>query len=512
MRKLHSLFLAISIPCLFLQSCNAQPDSPNRSNAINRIDREPAAAGKFYPASASELSNMLTTLFTAANRKDLAEPLALIVPHAGYVFSGEVAASAYEQLDRNKKYEHIFLIGSSHTMYFNGASVYTQGNFITPLGSIEVDELSKQLMKENSFINDNIEPHISEHSLEVQLPFLQYWLNEPFTIVPIILGGNSESNCRKLATVLAPYLTPENLFIISTDFSHYPAYDDAIRSDNEMADAILSNSTDKFAQARKICEGRGVDGLVTAMCGWTSVYTLLGITENNSEIHYEKISYSNSGDSPYGEKDRVVGYYALALFENTEGSVSGEFHLTDSDKIYLLHLARNTLTGYLSKEENTISEGDPVSNNVLVPAGAFVTLKIDGKLRGCIGNFSLNMPLNQTVKQMALAAATNDPRFPPVTAEELSRIEIEISVLTPLHKIDSIREFELGKQGIYIRLGNRTGTFLPQVAEETGWTKEEFLGHCSRDKAGIGWEGWKMAELYTYEAIVFCEHDFSKNH
>jgi AmmeMemoRadiSam system protein B/AmmeMemoRadiSam system protein A len=504
MKKLYfNIFLAL-IGCLLLQSCHAQSDSRNG------VDREPYAAGRFYPSSAAELEAMLNTLFDNAVKKDVQEPLAIIVPHAGYVFSGEVSATMYKLLNPEKQYKHIFLIGSSHTMYFNGASIYTQGDFITPLGRVKVDELAETIVEESNIITNDVRPHQSEHSLEVQLPFLQYWMKKPFSIIPIILGGESESNCKKLAKVLAPYLTKENLFVISTDFSHYPAYNDAIQSDNAMADAILSNSTEKFSQTRNYCENRGTDGLVTAMCGWTSVYTLLSITENMENVHFEKVIYRNSGDSPYGEKGSVVGYYGIALTETHDDPEPVNFSLSDSDKEYLLHLARKAIEDYLSSHSyEKIPEGT-LSGALIEKAGAFVTLTIDGNLRGCIGNFNAEKPLYQTVQEMAIAAATQDPRFLPVEMEELSKIKIEISVLTPLRKIDSIDEFVLGKHGIYIKKGNRSGTFLPQVADGTGWTKEEFLGHCARDKAGIGWEGWKDADLYVYEAIVFSEHGHPK--
>jgi hypothetical protein len=141
------------------------------------------------------------------------------------------------------------------------------------------------------------------------------------------------------------------------------------------------------------------------------------------------------------------------------------------------------------------------------PFGAFVTLKKDGDLRGCIGRFEAVEPLYKVVSQMAIAASTQDSRFPEVRPDEFDEIDIEISVLTPLRKINSIDEFQMGKHGIYMKKGYSTGTFLPQVAQETGWTKEEFLGHCARDKAHIGWDGWKDAELYVYEAYVFGEKE-----
>ena len=135
--------------------------------------------------------------------------------------------------------------------------------------------------------------------------------------------------------------------------------------------------------------------------------------------------------------------------------------------------------------------------------GAFVSLHKHGRLRGCIGHFGEAVPLHEIVAAMARAAAFEDPRFMPVSKDELDDIDIEISVLTPMRRIQSLDEFELHRHGIYIKKGRRSGTFLPQVADEVNWTKEEFVGHCSQDKAGLGWDGWRDAELYVYEAIVF---------
>ena len=134
--------------------------------------------------------------------------------------------------------------------------------------------------------------------------------------------------------------------------------------------------------------------------------------------------------------------------------------------------------------------------------GVFVTLHLDGHLRGCIGRFTSSSSLHATIREMARSAAFSDPRFPSLTRKEASRVDIEVSVLSPLKRIHSIEEFKLGRDGIYMIKGPYHGTFLPQVAEETGWDTEEFLGHCARDKAGIGYYGWKDAELYTYQTEV----------
>lgn len=182
-------------------------------------------------------------------------------------------------------------------------------------------------------------------------------------------------------------------------------------------------------------------------------------------------------------------------------------HLNQNDKKYLLKLARETIVDFINNKNILKISEDSIPDTCKVKCGAFVSLHKNGKLRGCIGHFGEDIPLFQTIQEMAIAAATNDYRFSPVNKTEIDLIEIEISVLTPMKKIQNISEIVLGKHGIYIKIGNRGGTFLPQVATQTNWTLEEFLGHCSQDKAGLGWDGWKKAELFIYEAIVFSENE-----
>ncbi len=502
MHTLISRIIIFSLAFIVLSSCKAQPEPPKK---VNRL---PVVAGRFYPASKEELTKMLAGFFSQAEKSDVGDPLAVIVPHAGYPYSGLVAATTFRQISRDKQFKRIFLIGSSHTMYFNGASVYTGGDFITPLGSVPVDPVANELVSKSQVFNDTSQPHKDEHSLEVELPFLQYWLEKPFTIVPIIIGGESVETSKKLAEILKPYFNEDNLFVISTDFSHYPSYNDAVKSDGAMANAIFSNSSEKFLKTKNLCENSNTPNEVTAMCGWMSVLTLLHITEKMDNIKYTGIIYKNSGDSEYGDMDKVVGYYGICAYKKQQANTEVNFNLDDADKKALLKLARNTITEYLSKGEYTTPDLDKLSSNLLTHAGAFVTLTKNGELRGCIGNFSEADPLYKTVQEMAIAAATEDTRFMPVVSSEVPKLEIEISVLTPMKKIKSIDEIILGKHGIYIKKGMRGGTFLPQVATGTGWTKEEFLGHCAQDKAGIGWNGWKDADIYTYEALVFSEHNF----
>ena len=198
-----------------------------------------------------------------------------------------------------------------------------------------------------------------------------------------------------------------------------------------------------------------------------------------------------------------VSWFKLAFLakkcrkENSDAS----FILTDEEKRALKEIALTSIKDSLAgKELSTVHCSLSTLNS---KCGAFVSLHKNGRLRGCIGHFGEDTPLHEIVAEMARAAAFEDPRFMPVTADELPDIDIEISVLTPMRRIKSLDEFELHRHGIYIRKGYHSGTFLPQVADEVNWTKEEFVGHCSQDKAGLGWDGWRDAELYVYEAIVF---------
>lgn len=468
-------------------------------------NRQPAVAGTFYPGSARELTQELQAYFNKATpTKHLNHIVALIAPHAGYVYSGEVAASSFRQLSPDHAYENIFIIGSSHHTSFDGASVYNIGNFITPLGEAKVNiDLANRLVTAHPDVMKSLpDVHREEHSLEVEIPFLQYIYKENLQIVPVLLGTNRIATIRKIADALQPYFGGNNLFVISTDFSHYPDYNSAVTVDKITADAITKNSPDYFIQTLENNESKNIPNLATSICGWTSVMTLLDITSEMKGIRYHEIKYTNSGDVSYGDKSRVVGYNAIAVTGEQKQETA---YLNEKEKKVLLHIARVTIEEYLKNGKIPEVTTPDITDKLRTPAGAFVTLNKDNQLRGCIGQFSPDQPLYKVVQEMAVSSATRDYRFPKVKSDELSLIKIEISVLTPMRKIQSVNEIELGKHGIYIKKGNSGGTFLPQVATQTGWSLDEFLGHCARDKAGLGWDGWKDAEIYIYEAYVFGE-------
>jgi AmmeMemoRadiSam system protein B/AmmeMemoRadiSam system protein A len=475
-------------------------------------DRDPVVAGRFYSANKEALTNDLNTYFlTCEKTSSDMNVRAIISPHAGYVFSGKIAAAAFSALRKNAGYKNIFIIGSSHIMSFDGASVFNTGDFITPLGRMKVNiEIANKLRNKSKYFNFPVTAHLQEHSIEVQIPFIQYFFNNGISIVPIIIGTNNKNTIKEIAAALKPYFIPENLFLISSDFSHYPSYKDALEIDKRTADAIVTKNSENFLNTLKMNSSKGISGLATSMCGWTSGLTLLYLAEGDPSLTFRKISYCNSGDSKYGNNEEVVGYHAIELLEESIQSknvqaVVEELKFTKDESDKLISIARNSIRTMLFDNKRLTLDPEtlpPVFKKIM---GAFVTLKINGNLRGCIGRFTSPDPLYQVVGQMALSSAFEDSRFSPLTKAEFEKIEIEISVLGPLMKTSNINEIVLGKHGIYIKKDLRSGTMLPQVATENGWTVEQFLGYTSRDKAGLGWTGWQDAELFIYEAVVLKE-------
>ena len=494
-----------------MNSCNGQSAPP--------VVRPATQANRFYEGNAQRLSQEVDSFLNLHSGSSHNENVAaLIVPHAGYYFSGNVAASAYMTLAPLKSYKRIFLLGPSHHEWFDGASVNTEADYYaTPLGNVKVDhETALALVASNtgdSLFAYRPEAHDREHCLEVQLPFLQRFfalhsssstLDTP-PIVPIVIATNDFRKLQRIAAVLKPYFTDENLFIISSDFSHYPSYKDACEVDYRTGKAVESGDVEQFIATIESNARSGVRNLATSACGEFPIITLMLMLDEHYQVKH--LMYQNSGDIDDHDPTRVVGYHSFAILRKHSLSPSKEkgdsdgFLLTDEEKKALKDIALQSIRDSL--------DGKPVSYlSSLTPhlsskCGAFVSLHKHGRLRGCIGHFGEDVPLYEVVAEMARAAAFEDPRFSPVRREELEDIDIEISALTPMRRIQSLDEFELHRHGIYIRKGYRSGTFLPQVADEVNWTKEEFVAHCSQDKAGLGWDGWRDAELYVYEAIVF---------
>ena len=463
------------------------------------VVRPATQAGRFYDGNPQSLSHEVDSYLTLhANDKQHDHVAAIIVPHAGYYFSGNVAATAYMSLPKDKQYKRIFLLGPSHHEWLDGASVNTESDYYaTPLGQVKVDrEMALQLTSNaDSVFSYQPKAHDREHCLEVQLPFLQRRFKEVPPIVPIIISTNDFRKLKQIAETLKPYFTDENLFIVSSDFSHYPSYEDACQVDAKTGKAVESGEVGQFIATLESNAKSGIRNLATSACGELAIATLMLMMDNRYEVKH--LLYQNSGDIDDHDHSRVVGYHAFAILRGEEK----EFSLTDEDKRMLKKIAYNSIKDSLDGKR--ISHPSPLTSHLSFKCGAFVSLHKQGRLRGCIGHFGEDIPLYEIVAEMARAAAFEDPRFQPLSRDELDDLDIEISVLTPMRRIQSLDDFELHRHGIYIKKGYRSGTFLPQVADEVNWTKEEFVGHCSQEKAGLGWDGWRDAELYVYEAIVF---------
>jgi len=455
-----------------------------------------AVAGSFYSDNKTELSSQIKSLLQTSTKFKEEDIQAIIVPHAGYVFSAQTAATAYATL--NKKYKNIFLIGSSHHVSFDAASIYKIGNYKTPLGEIQTNHTIVSSLMKNSLFTYNKDAHTKEHTLEVQLPFLQTIYGDDLNIVPIIMATQNMESIIEISKILKPYFDDkENLFVISTDLSHYPDYEDANVVDKRTLNALIQNNPQEFMNAIVKNEGSNTNGLVTSACGWSSLLVLLNMTKEEN-YKYEIVEYKNSGDTQYGEKNRVVGYGALRVYKE-----SSKFFLTNEEKEELLNLAKLSLYEATIDNKRVEIDESTISPKLKQHLGAFVTLNKEKQLRGCIGQFEPNQPLYKVVVEMAISAAMFDRRFKQVTPDELENIELEISVLTPRKKISSLDEIKIGRDGIYIVHGDKNGTYLPQVATDMNWNVEEFVRSCCEEKAGISPSDCKNAQIFTYEAIVF---------
>jgi hypothetical protein len=435
---------------------------------------------------------------------------ALIAPHAGYVYSGSTAAWALEQL-RGSGVKTVILLGSAHRVGFDGVAVYDGDGWMTPLGAVPVDRgLVAEIMARDERFRVNNLAHQAEHSLEVELPFLQRVLDD-FKIVPVLTGRMSEGAVRALGEALAAVLAQRKdaVVVCSTDLSHYPAYDAARLIDRETLQAIESlDAARLLATARKHLQS-GVPGLATLVCAQDAVLATMHAVGSHGNPEARVLSYANSGDVIHGDRGRVVGYGAVAFWWKEE-----EMNIQEKTSDGLSPVAERRLLQIAREALFAAAHGQPppsypaADKELQRHQGAFVTLHKDGALRGCIGQFVADQPLYQVVREMALASALHDSRFSPVTPEELDRIKIEISVLSPLRRVNNpLKEVKLGTHGIYIKRGGRTGTYLPQVAVEHGMGLEEFLSSCSAHKAGLSPDAWRApgTEVYVYTASVIEE-------
>ncbi|MFH0803294.1 MAG: AmmeMemoRadiSam system protein B [bacterium] len=483
-----------------------------KMKAENKV-RKPAVNGMFYPGSPKELSSQVDKYLRNAEGEKRSEvPRILIVPHAGYPYSAQVAAYSFIQL-KGSAISTVFLLGPSHRAYFSGVAADDSDAWETPLGNVSLDrEKLALLMKKDPDIAIIPEAHAAEHSLEVQVPFLQKVLPGA-SIIPLEMLDPDPKTCGNLASAIAPILkeNPRAVLIASSDLSHYYPYDQAVRKDNLFLSAVEKMAVKDFP-------GK-IQNKEFEACGSAPVLTALMTAEKLGANEVRVLKYANSGDVT-GDKSRVVGYAAVAFYGREEAKVPGAekeeaspaHHvvpegvelLSKEEQAFLLKVARETLEAHV--RGNKIPAFSPQTPRLSKKMGVFVTLTKNGDLRGCIGYIQGIAPLFEAVSQMAVQAASHDPRFSPVRPEELKDIHIEISALSELKEIKDVNLIKVGTHGIIIKRGFSQGLLLPQVATEYGWGRDEFLKHTCL-KAGLPPETWKEpgTQIVIFSALVFGE-------
>ncbi|MGO9318438.1 MAG: AmmeMemoRadiSam system protein B [Terracidiphilus sp.] len=468
--------------------------------------RQAAVAGSFYPADPKVLSAMIDGLLAKVSEPQVTDPiLAVVAPHAGYEYSGPVAAYTYAQL-KGHKYARVVVIAPTHYVAFDFTSVYDGDAYATPLGNVPVDKaFARELVKMSSTIKFSSQGHDptsagGEHAVEVQLPWLQKVLGN-FEVVPIVMGDQSYESSRALGVALAKLIKKEGgetLVLASSDLSHYHTYDEAEKIDHKTLNAL--QAWDYFSMSRNF------QSRIWEACGGAPIVAAMIYAERMGANQAHVLKYENSGDVT-GDHSRVVGYSADVFIKADAGKVAETpFTLSDAEKSELLALARKSVE-YVVQEKNPYEPPASTSNTLNQERGAFTTLKESGELRGCIGYTSAAKPLYITVRDTATLAAMRDPRFPPVSTSELPKLEYEISVLSPLRRVTDVQQIKVGEHGLLMKNGDSEGLLLPQVPVEQRWDRHTFLEQTCR-KAGMPSTCWmdEDTDIFSFTAVVFGEH------
>ncbi len=466
--------------------------------------RESAIAGSWYPDHPATLKRQIQKYLDQAKAAPLEGSLVgLIAPHAGYLYSGGVAAHAYRTL-LEQPFDRVLILAPCHRAYFSGASVYRAGGYRTPLGVVPLDqELITALFEDPSLFHYVARAETQEHSLEIQLPFLQVVLPD-FRLTPILMGDQSPEACRKLADAIVKACSGSRVLLIaSSDLSHFHPYQEAKRLDQVVIDRVSAFDPAGLttALAERTCEACGGGPMIALMLAAQQ------LGANKARI----LHYANSGDVT-GDTQGVVGYLAAAFLDNPGKGIKEpaparqgrgiDLGLSAQEKQTLREIALQAIRSKCLKQP---MPDIPISSERLKEArGAFVSLHRRGDLRGCIGMIEGFGPLFQTVKDMAVQAAFADPRFSPLRPEELPEVDLEISVLTPLERITDPSRIEIGKHGLLIRKKSSSGLLLPQVATDHGWDRQQFLEWTCR-KASLPPRAWQDpdTEIFLFSADIF---------
>jgi hypothetical protein len=499
------------------------PAAPSGTNAPQRI-RLPAVAGLFYPKDPKALAGAVSRCMASAPTNSVSGVRALICPHAGYEYSGLVAAQAYRSI-AGGTFHTVIILAASHYALFEGVSVPGTDAYETPLGRVPVSEKARQLAKQRPFVLEprclvqrpqwsamaskppppqgDDTPDTWEHSVEVQVPFLQQTLKE-FKVLPVMFG---RADPETVAKALAPLIDNQTLVVASSDLSHYHPYEEACKLDRQTVKWVCD--FDLAALRAPAAEDRA--------CGLMPILTALHLAKLKG-WKPRLLDYRNSGDTA-GDKSRVVGYAAIAFMEADatpapekaapEAKPAAQFG--PAERKFVLELARRTLTEVTAGRPLPEIKLDTVPEACRAPKGCFVTLTKSGQLRGCIGNILPAGPLFQSVAENTRGAALRDTRFPPVTAGEAGQLHIEVSVLTVPEPLafaspdDLLAKLQPHRDGVVLRIGERGATFLPQVWEQLP-DKTEFLNHLSA-KAGCEPSAWRGRDvtLSIYHVEAFEE-------
>ncbi len=507
---MNRLYIALLLCFTILSSCGT---TPTRELTI----RNPAVSGRFYPSDPEDLAHSIDTFLENAIEPVVDSPVAIVVPHAGYVYSGQICADGFRQAMGND-YDLIVVLGTNHTTQgFLKISVNDCDGYRTPLGVASVDtSLVKELLQHDELVEYNPAVHRSEHSVEVQIPFIQRIF--PSTpILPVVVGMPEPEMCTAFGHLLAELVGERKVLIVaSSDLSHYPSYEDANRVDRATLESILQMDPHQFFDATQDQLRSSIPNLSTCACGAGPIMVAMTAASALNASHPTILSYANSADIPVGSQDRAVGYGAVAFSAQVASAFPAPFPprenanlpspLNDSLRRSLLNHARQTITRYLATETFPLTRSlDPC---LRANRGGFVTLTKHGELRGCIGHMAQDMPLCNVIGAMAFQASQNDRRFYPVTLDEMDDIEIEISLLTPYERVSGPDDIVIGRDGVLIRKNGRSAVYLPHVAPEQGWDITETLQHLCR-KAGLPSNAWRdNMEFFTFQAEVFSENDY----
>jgi AmmeMemoRadiSam system protein B/AmmeMemoRadiSam system protein A len=512
------------LACLYLPLVavlsNASGISEENRSAMERNVRNPAVAGQFYTADPRALKREIEQYLDETDTEPVTgDVVAIVSPHAGYMYSGRVAAHGYG-LVRGRRIETVVVIAPSHVEYFDFCSVFDGDAYRTPLGDIPIDrEISAAIASKHDLVRLSSRGHAfkafgrGEHSLEVQLPFLQVALGE-FELVAIVMGDQDYDHVLALGEALGEALGGTNsLIVASTDLSHFHPDKQAKKLDGAFMEALKSFDPGRLHRS---LSGKGAEA-----CGGGPTAAAMIAAKRLGAVSCEVLDYATSGDIT-GDTGSVVGYVSAVMTrsaaEDSGRSSSGESErtpeaparpdpesgLSKQDKIYLLKLARKTIADRLGVP---IAELPDYTSPVMKELrGGFVTLKKNNRLRGCIGYIEAVKPLEETIEEMAIAAAFNDYRFPHVEKVEFDALEIEISVLSPIEEITDPTRIEVGVHGIIISRGMNRGLLLPQVATEWNWNRETFLSQTCV-KAGLKESAWteKGTKIEVFSADVFNE-------